>query len=58
MNIPAIDISDYNYTLPDEYIARFPLEKRDQSRLLISENDKLTSGNFTQLADYIPQGAV
>ena len=58
MNIPAIDISDYNYTLPDEYIARFPLEKRDQSRLLISENDKLTSGNFNQLADYIPQGSL
>lgn len=34
MEIPKIDLSEYEYTLPDERIAKFPLEKRDASKLL------------------------
>ena len=30
-----IKISDYNYPLPDERIAKFPLPVRDQSKLLV-----------------------
>ena len=30
-----IRISDYNYPLPDERIAKFPLAKRDESKLLL-----------------------
>lgn len=33
-----IAISDYNYPLPTERIAKFPLEKRDESKLLICKN--------------------
>ena len=30
-----IHIADYNYDLPDERIAKFPLAQRDSSKLLI-----------------------
>ena len=32
---PNIEISDYTYTLPQERIASYPLDKRDSSKLLI-----------------------
>ena len=34
MNPKNIHISDYNYNLPDERIAKFPLPERDSSKLL------------------------
>ena len=33
--IPQINISDYNYPLHDERIAKYPLKQRDMSKLLI-----------------------
>ena len=37
-----IKISDYNYPLPDERIAKFPLERRDQSKLLVYRNGDIS----------------
>ena len=34
--VKKIQIKDYSYELPDERIAKFPLENRDQSKLLIA----------------------
>jgi S-adenosylmethionine:tRNA ribosyltransferase-isomerase len=31
--VQHIHIEDYNYKLPDNYIAKFPLDKRDESKL-------------------------
>lgn len=50
----AIPITDYNYNLPDSRIARFPLEKRDQSKLLVLKDNIITDSQFVQLPDYIP----
>ena len=36
--IPEIDIKDYNYDLPDERIAKYPLSERDMSKLLVYRN--------------------
>ena len=30
-------VSDFNYDLPEELIAQLPLEKRDESRLMVLE---------------------
>jgi S-adenosylmethionine:tRNA ribosyltransferase-isomerase len=40
MKLPIINSTDYHYQLPEDKIARFPLEKRDESKLLIYKNTK------------------
>ena len=42
-----IHISDYNYNLPDERIAKFPLPVRDQSKLLVYRNGDISETHFT-----------
>ena len=39
--IPSIHIEDYNYNLPDERIAKYPLAERDASKLLRYEDGKV-----------------
>lgn len=53
-----IHISDYNYQLPDERIARFPLPQRDTSKLLVYRHGTITDDNFFNLPDYLPHGAL
>lgn len=50
----AIEIKDFQYHLPDERIARFPLAERDLSKLLIYKKGKITESVYRQLADQIP----
>lgn len=50
----AIPIKDYDYNLPDLKIARFPLDKRDQSKLLVLQGNKITDSNFSILPHLIP----
>lgn len=49
-----IRISEYNYPLPDERIAKFPLAERDQSKLLVYRKGEITETHFTALPDYLP----
>lgn len=51
-----IKISDYNYPLPDERIAKFPLPARDQSKLLVYRHGEVSESVFTSLPDYIEPG--
>ena len=51
-----IKISDYNYPLPDERIAKFPLPVRDQSKLLVYRHGEVSESLFTSLPDYIEPG--
>lgn len=53
-----IKISDYNYPLPDERIAKFPLERRDQSKLLVYRNGDISESVFASLPDYLPAGSL
>lgn len=54
----AIRTIDYNYNLPDERIAKFPLTKRDSSKLLIYNNGKISHNLFTSLPEHLPSGAL
>ena len=53
-----IHISDYNYNLPDERIAKFPLPVRDQSKLLVYRNGEISETRFTSLPDYVEPGTL
>ena len=53
-----IDINDFNYELPDERIAKFPLEQRSSSKLLIYDNGVIRQSNFCNVAEYLPEGAM
>lgn len=53
MEIPSIDLRDFEYTLPEERIAKFPLEKRDSSQLLQYKNGEMDHFHFYDLPDLL-----
>ena len=53
-----IHISDYNYPLPDERIAKFPIAQRDHSKLLIYNKGEVSSDVFYNLPQYLPAAAL
>ena len=58
MDTKHIRINDYDYPLPDERIAKFPLARRDQSKLLVWRQGQITDDTFCRLPDYLPEGAL
>ena len=58
MNTREIAISDYDYALPDERIAKYPLAQRDRSKLLIYKKGVVSDDTFCHLPDYLPHGAL
>ncbi|MEG1562686.1 MAG: S-adenosylmethionine:tRNA ribosyltransferase-isomerase [Bacteroides sp.] len=57
-NPKHIRISEYNYSLPDERIAKFPLPVRDQSKLLVYRHGEVFEDRFTSLPSYLPAGSL
>ena len=51
-------IADYNYPLPDERIAKYPLAERDHSKLLIYRDGQVSEDRFYNVGDYIAPGAL
>ena len=58
MDTKHIRISDYNYDLPDERIAKFPIAQRDHSKLLVYRHGEVSDDVFHHLPDYLPDGAL
>ena len=58
MDTKHIRIDDYDYCLPDERIAKFPLKERDHSKLLVYDKGKLSDDIFYNLPQYLPKGAL
>jgi len=58
MKTQEIRIEDYNYSLPDERIAKFPLPKRDESKLLLYRNEEISESIFKHITDYLPQNTL
>ena len=56
--IPEIRISDYSYDLPEERIAKYPLEERDSSKLLIFDSGSIRERHFRDITEEIPAGAL
>lgn len=53
-----IRIADFNYLLPDERIAKFPLAQRDNSKLLVYNHGEVSEDHFYNLPQYLPSGAL
>ncbi|MGV3596229.1 MAG: S-adenosylmethionine:tRNA ribosyltransferase-isomerase [Bacteroidota bacterium] len=52
--LQQIDLEEYNYSLPDERIAKFPLEQRDASKLLVYKNGKISHRTFSEIPNLLP----
>lgn len=53
-----IHIADYNYPLPSERIAKYPLKERDQSKLLLYRQGEVGEDVFANLSAYLPKGSL
>ena len=53
-----IRIEDFDYPLPDERIAKFPLSKRDESKLLLYKEGKVSESIFKHITNYLPDGSL
>lgn len=58
MNTKGIHISDYNYELADERIAKFPMAERDHSKLLIYRQGEVSEDVFYNLPKHLPSNAL
>lgn len=52
--ITPVHKSDFDFELPEERIAKFPLEKRDSSKLLTYQNGAIHEDIFINLANHLP----
>ncbi len=58
MNPKNLSINDYIYDLPDEKIAKYPLQKRDESKLLIYKSGVITESFYKDVATKIPANSL
>ncbi len=52
--IPDIDINEYDYPLPEERIAKYPLPNRDDSKLLLNIDGNPREERFRDIAKFLP----
>ena len=58
MTRDPIYIEDYHYDLPEERIAKFPLNDRDASRQLLYKDEQISEDQFSSLPEHLPADAV
>ena len=58
IKIPNISIEDYNYPLPDGRIAQYPLQERDQSKLLVYQNKIIQESLFQDIVNFLPKDSL
>lgn len=58
MHPSTLRIEDYTYELPDERIARYPLQERDASKMLVYRHGEISSEAFAALPGLLPEGAL
>lgn len=57
-NKKNINIEDFDYNLDSEKIAYYPVNKRDESKLLIYENGNITDSVFKNIKNFLPKGSL
>jgi S-adenosylmethionine:tRNA ribosyltransferase-isomerase len=56
--VTGISIGDYAYELSDEKIAKYPLDERDQSKLLVWKNGQIQDSQFGSLPEFLPSNSL
>ena len=56
--IPEIRIENFDYDLPDGRIAKYPLEERDASKLLVRKGNNIIDALFSDIPSFLPEGAL
>ena len=57
--VKDIKIDDFDYDLPDGFIPKYPLKKRDECRLLLhAPQDLIFHRKFKELPDLLPPGSM
>ena len=57
-DIKDIAIDAYDYPLPEERIAKYPLAERDASKLLVMKNGAIQASQFKHIGDFLPPKAL
>ena len=57
-DIKNISIDEYDYPLPEERIAKYPLAERDASKLLVLKDHQLQASQFKHIGDFLPPKAL
>jgi S-adenosylmethionine:tRNA ribosyltransferase-isomerase len=57
-NPKHIQIAAYNYNLPDERIAKYPLAERDLSKLLVYKAGEIEESTYRNLPSFLPNDSL
>lgn len=57
-DVKKIKIEEYNYSLPEEFIAKYPLQDREDSKLLIYGADQFSVSQYKFLDQHIPENSL
>jgi len=58
IEIKTIQIADFDYELRNDQIAKYPLQERDQSKLLVWKNEQITESVFQNISEFIPENTL
>ena len=58
IDVKHISIEDYDYPLPDDRIAKYPLAERDASKLLVLKDDEVIESQFKHVGEFLPEDAL
>lgn len=53
-----LNLLDYNYPLPEEKIAKFPIKNREEAKLLIYKNKEISHTYFKSIGNHLPQNSL
>ena len=56
--VKDISIEAYDYPLPEERIAKYPLPERDASKLLVLKDNEIKESQFKHIGDFLPKDAL
>lgn len=58
MHPKHLSIHNFTYDLPDERVAKYPLEERDSSKLLVFDSEEISDSQYNQIDTFIPEGSL